>query len=69
MFAPGEELLARAPQHDHVHFVVHPRAQDAVIQLAVHLIRVGVGRRVVQLEDGHAFFHAIIDQGSHAAAF
>src|SRR5205823_1007351 len=54
--AGGEELVACAAEHDHVHFVVHARAEDALIQFAVHFVGVGVCGRIVQLENRHALF-------------
>src|SRR3712207_8652252 len=35
--------------------LVHARAQDGAVELLHHLVRGGVGRRVVEREDGHAF--------------
>ena len=52
--AGAEELLAGADEHDHVDRGVHARRQYRVVELAHHLVRVGVGRRVVQLEHRHA---------------
>ena len=49
--AGGEELVARARQHDHVDVVVHARRQDRIVQLPVHLVGVGVGGRIEHLDD------------------
>ena len=58
MFAPGaEKFLARAGQHDDMNVVVHARREDGVVELPVHLIAVGIGRRIVQLDDGNARLH------------
>ena len=62
--AGGEELVARAAEHDDVDVVVHTRIEDARIELLVHLVGVGVGGGIVQLEDRHPFFHPIVDQTS-----
>ena len=65
--AGGEELVARAAQHDHVYGIVHPRFEDARVQFFVHFVRVGVGGGIVQLEDRHPFLNPIIDQiSSHS---
>jgi hypothetical protein len=55
-------LLPRAAEDDHVHGVIHARLEDARIQLLVHLVGVGVRRGIVQLEDRHSVFDAIIDE-------
>ncbi len=62
--ARAEELLPLAAQDEHVDGFVHARVEDAGIQLAVHLVRVGIRRGIIQFEDRHAAFNAIIDEVS-----
>ena len=57
----GEELLSRAAHEDDVDLVIHASLQDALIQLAIHFVRVGIGRRIIQFEDRHTLFHSVID--------
>src|SRR5947209_18670030 len=68
--AGGEELVARAAQHDDVDVVVHASAEDALIQLAVHFVGISVRGGIVQLEDRDPFFDSVIDQISgHLGSF
>ena len=60
--ARGEELVARAGQHDHVDVVVHARLEDGLIELAVHFVGVSIGRRIEHLDHGHAAVGAVVDQ-------
>src|SRR5881296_2321041 len=57
-----EELVAVPAQHDDVDVVVEARLQDRLVQLAHHLVGVGVRGRIVQLEDPEPGFDAIADQ-------
>src|SRR5947209_10448155 len=68
--AGGEELVARAAQYDDVDVVVHASAEDALIQLAVHFVGIGVRGGIVQLEDRDTFFDSVVDQISgHLGSF
>ncbi len=60
--AGGKKLVARAGEHDHVHVVVHARFENRLVQLPVHLVGVGIRRRIGQLDDGHAAIDAVVDQ-------
>jgi hypothetical protein len=63
MFAPAEKNLSPcAGQHDHVDIVVHARLEDRLVKLPVHLVGVGIGRRIVHLDHRHAGIGAIVDQ-------
>ena len=62
--ASGEKLLSRPGEHDHVRIVVHAGFEDCVIELAVHLIGVGIGRRIVQFDHGHAAIDTVVEQWS-----
>src|SRR5262245_43458119 len=48
--ARAEEFVARAAQHDHVHRAIHPRVEHGRVDLAHHLVGVGVRGRIVQLD-------------------
>ena len=52
--ARRKELLASSGQDDHVDVVVETRAQDRVVQLAHHIVGIGVGGGVVQGDQGDA---------------
>ena len=60
--ASGEKLVAHAGEHDHVHIVIHARPEDGLVELAVHFVGVGVRRRIVHLDHGHAGVGAIVDE-------
>jgi hypothetical protein len=60
--AGGEEFVACPGQQDHVGIVIHARLQNGVIELAIHLIGVRIGRRIVQGQNGNAAIHAILHQ-------
>ena len=60
--AGGKEFIARAGQHDHVHIVVHARLEDGLIELPVHLVGVGIGRRIAQFDHRHTGVHPVVDQ-------
>ena len=60
--ARGEEFLARAAQHNHVNALIHSRAQNRGIELLHHLVRVGIRRGIVHLNDGQATVVLILDQ-------
>ena len=61
--AGGEEAVSLAAQDDHVHFVIEAGLQDGVVQLAHHRVRVGVGRRVVHLDDRDPVLGPVLDDG------
>ena len=52
----GKELIPRSRQHDHVRVIVHTRFKNRLIELAVHLIGVGVGRRIGHFDHRHAAY-------------
>ena len=55
MFAPAQKNRSPAPMSTITWTDGSMRAdEDRLVQLAHHLVRVGVGRRIVQLEDGDA---------------
>jgi hypothetical protein len=59
---PGaEELLARATDDDDVHGRVHARGKDRIVDLAHHLVRVGVRRRVAQLDLSDPVLCRVVD--------
>ena len=49
--AGREELLALAGEHDHLDVGVEARVENRVVELAHHLVRVRVGRRIVHLDE------------------
>ena len=59
--AGREEAVALAAQHDDVHVVVEAGLEDRLVELAVHRVGVGVGRRIVDLDDGDAVGGAVVD--------
>ena len=63
MFAPGaEELVSRAPEHDHVYRFVEPGGDDRLVHLPHHLVRIRVRGRVDHRDDPYAVDHLILDQ-------
>ena len=64
MLAPAEKNLSPgAGEQDDVDVVVHARLEDGLVELAVHLVGVGVGRRIVHLDHGDTVFDAVVDEG------
>ena len=59
----GEELVTGAGENHDVDIFVHACAQDSVVELPVHLVRVGVGGWIIDLEDGRAGVNTVADQG------
>jgi hypothetical protein len=63
MLAPAQKNFSPAPaQHDHVHVLVEARLQDGVVEVAHHLVGVGVRRRIGELDPGHGVLDAIVDE-------
>jgi hypothetical protein len=57
--ARAEELLALPREHHDLHRVVETRAQHGLVEVAHHLVRVAVGRRVRQREQGDASIRGV----------
>jgi hypothetical protein len=62
--AGAEELVAFALQNDHVHVLVEPGLENAVVELTHHLVRIGIGRRVVEGDVGDPFSDLVVNQGA-----
>ena len=60
--ARTKELLTGACQDDDVNIFVHARLKNGVVQLPVHRVAVGVGGRIVQLENGNSRVNSVVDQ-------
>ncbi len=60
--AGAEDLLAGAGEHDDVDRRVEAGLEDAVVELAHHLVGVGVGRRVVEGEVGDPLPDLVVHQ-------
>ena len=60
--ARAEELLARAAQHEDVHVLVESRLENGVVEVAHHLVGVGVRGRIDERDPGHAVLHAVVHQ-------
>ena len=58
----GEEPLAATGQNDDVDVVVEPRLHDGVVELAHHVERVRVRRRIVELDEANPILDAIVHQ-------
>src|SRR4029077_17951685 len=58
----GEELVACTRQDDYVSVVVHASLEDRVVELAIHLIGVGVCGRIAHLDHGNSAIGTIVDQ-------
>src|SRR5262249_34936462 len=61
--AGGEKFVARPGQEQDVDVVVHARLQDALVDLPVHLVGVGIGGGVGWFGYGNSVFNAIIVHG------
>ena len=61
--AGREEPVALAAQDDDVDVVVEAGLQDRLVELAVHRVGVGVGGRIVDLDDRDAVGGAVVDDG------
>ena len=59
--AGREELLALAGEHDDLDVLIEPRIQDRVVELAHHLVRVRVGRRIVHLDEADVAVLPVVD--------
>src|SRR5882724_2082944 len=57
-----EEFFALAPHNEHVHGFVHACCQNRLIELAHHLVAVGVGRGMIDLDDRQPLFHPIVHE-------
>jgi hypothetical protein len=63
MFAPAQKNFSPAPaQHDHVHVLVEARLENGVVEVAHHLVRVGVRGRIGQLDPADAVLDAVVDE-------
>ena len=63
MLAPAQKNFSPAPRSTiDVHVLVEPRLENGVVQVAHHLVGVGVGRRIGQLEPRHAVLDAVVDE-------
>src|SRR6058998_109231 len=60
--ASREKLLAVAAQHQHVHGVVEAGLQDRLVELAHHVVGVGVRGRVVELDDRDTALDQAVDE-------
>ena len=59
--AGAEELLAQTGQHDDVNICVEPGGEDRVVELAHHLVGVGVGRWVAEGQIGDAVLDLVVN--------
>ena len=67
MLAPAQKNFSPAPrQHDDVDVVVEARLEDGLVELAHHLVGVGVRGRIGQLDHRHAFLDAVVDEPESA---
>ena len=57
--AGTEELLASASQHDGLHTRIEARLDDGLVQVAHHLVRIAVGRRIDQRDHRHSTAHLV----------
>src|SRR5215216_6851069 len=57
-----EEFFALAPHNEHVHGFVHACCQNRLVELAHHLVAVGVGRGMIELDDCQPMFHPIVHE-------
>ena len=55
--------LARATDDEDVHRAIHPRVEHRGIDLAHHLVRIRVGRRIAQLDGGDAVGNGVRNLG------
>ena len=60
--AGREELVAYASEDDHVDVVIHAGFEDGIVKLTVHLVGVGVSRRVVHLNHSNARISAVVNE-------
>src|SRR5438093_6339066 len=60
--AGAEKLLPRPPDHEHVDALLEARLEDGVVEIAHHLVGVGVGRWIRELESGDTVLDAVIDE-------
>src|SRR6266481_1738294 len=69
--ARREKLVPCPGKHNHVYIVVHPRLENRLIQLPVHLVGISIRRRVAKFYHRHAGIDAVVDQlfGSLAACW
>src|SRR6185437_16608300 len=51
--AGAEELLPRPTEHDHLDAWIHSGRQDRRVNLLHHLVRVGIGWRIRELDRAH----------------
>ena len=58
----GEELIAYACEHDYIDVVIHAGFEDGFVELAVHLVGIGVGGRIVHFDDSNAAIGAVVDE-------
>src|SRR5206468_524636 len=63
-------LLPRPRHHDHINIIVHPRLQDGLVQLPIHLIGISIRRRIAHLDHRHPPVRSIVHKllGSLAAS-
>src|SRR5712692_8286532 len=58
----AEKFLARAAQNDHMSAVIHPHAEDRRVELLHHFVRIGIGRRIVQVQYRNAILDPVMNE-------
>ena len=62
MLAPAQKNFSTlAGEDDDVDFVVEARLEDALVEIAHHLVGIGVGRRIGQREIGDVVADLVVD--------
>src|SRR6185436_3896634 len=62
--AGAEEFLALAGEDDDMDLAVEARLDDRLVDLAHHLVGIGIGRRIVEGEIGDPLLDLVVDQGA-----
>jgi hypothetical protein len=60
--AGREEFVARSGQQNDVNVIFHTRAKNRLVELAIHLVGISIGRRIAHLNDRYAAVFAVVDQ-------